>query len=81
MRWLHYATVVVAGIVAGAASSVALAFAGLLVLRLIYGDPDAAGWLLVITLPVWPALLLGAAGLVGIISAMAVHKRLLERDD
>jgi ABC-type spermidine/putrescine transport system permease subunit I len=80
MRWLHYLIVAVAGIVTGAASLIALAFAGLLATRLIYGDPDSAGWLLVFTWPVWLSLLLGASGLVGIISAMFVHKKLLEGD-
>lgn len=78
MRWLHYAAVAAAGIVAGAASSVALAFAGLLAMHLIFGDPDGVGWLLVFTWPVWLGLLLGGGGLVGIISAMLVHKKLSE---
>ena len=78
MRWLHYPIVAAAGIVAGTACSVALAFAGLLALRLIIGEDDSVGWLLVFTWPVWLGLLLGAGGLVGIISAMVVHKKLLE---
>jgi hypothetical protein len=80
MRWLRYPIVAAAGIFAGAASSVALAFAGLQVMQLIYGDPDSVGWLLVFTWPVWLGLLLGAGGLVGVISAMFVHKKLLEGD-
>lgn len=80
MRWLHYAIVAVSGIVAGAASAIALAFAGLLALRLLYADPDAGGWILVFTWPIWVGLLLGAAGLGGIISAMAVHAKLLQGD-
>jgi hypothetical protein len=80
MRWLHYAIVAAAGIVAGAASAVALAFAGLLAMRLIIGEPDSVGWLLVFTWPVWLGLLLGAGGLVGVISAMFVHKKLLESE-
>ena len=74
MQWLRYAAATAAGIVAGAASSVALAFAGLLAMELIYGDPDSVGRLLVFTWPVWLGLLLGAGGLVGVISAMLVHK-------
>jgi hypothetical protein len=80
MRWLHYTIVAAAGIVAGAASAIALAFAGLLTMRLIIGEPDSVGWLLVFTWPIWLGLLLGAGGLVGVISAMVVHKKLLEGD-
>jgi hypothetical protein len=76
MRWLHYGAATAAGIAAGTASAVALAYAGLLAMQLIYGDPDAVGWLLVFTWPLWLPLLLGAGGLVGIISAMLVHKKL-----
>jgi hypothetical protein len=78
MRWLRYATVAAAGIVAGVAAAVALAFAGLLAMRLIFGDPDSVGWLIVFTWPVWLGLLLGAGGLAGVISAMLVHERLSE---
>jgi hypothetical protein len=78
MRWLNYTVVTATGIAAGVASSVALAFAGLLAMQLIFGDPDSVGWLLVFTWPVWLGLLLGAGGLVGIVSAMFVHKKLSE---
>jgi hypothetical protein len=80
MRWLHYTAVTAAGIAAGAASFAALASAGLLAMQLIFGDPDSVGWLLVFTWPVWLGLLLGAGGLVGILSSMLVHKKLSERD-
>ncbi len=76
MRWLRYATVGIAGVVAGAISSVAFAFACLQAMQLIY-DSDSAGWLLVFTWPVWLGLVLGAGVFVGIISAMFVHKKLL----
>jgi hypothetical protein len=86
MRWLHYPIVAAAGIVAGVASCIGLAFAASLAIQLIAalsGDPsmgDSFGWLLVFTWPIWLGLLLGAGGLIGVISAMFVHKKLLDGD-
>jgi hypothetical protein len=82
MRWLRYGAVAAAGIVAGAASCVLLALAGALVLQLIAAfssDPsvgDSFGWLLVFGWPVLLALLLGAGGFVGVVTAALVHKKL-----
>jgi hypothetical protein len=82
MQVLRYGAVIGAGIIAAAASCVLLVFAGSLVLQLIMAlsrDPsagDSLGWLLVFTWPFWLALLLGAGGFAGVMTAFLVHKKL-----